>query len=113
EAFYQGDIPGRIFFINGGTVDGAIVGYSNANGYSILPAVYDDSPPLPQSYSTGNNYVVSDGTVHVTRTWATPPASLPMTVEVQSTSTPSLNGIYVIDTMAQSRMMAIVLYTQV
>src|SRR5271157_676141 len=93
EAFYDSAIPSRIYFQQGGTVDAAAVGYSNANGYSILPAVYDDSPPLPTSYSTANNYAISGGTVHITRTWVTPSLSS-IAVQVNSTSTPSLNGAY-------------------
>jgi len=99
EAFYSGDVPGRIFFKNGGTVDGATVGYSNANGYSILPATYTDTPPLPQSYSTGNSYVISNGTVNVTRTWVTP-TQTPIAVQVNSVSMPALNGPYSITPQA-------------
>lgn len=99
ESFYAGDIPGRIFFKNGGTVDGARVGYSNGNGYSILPASYTDSPPLPYSYSTGNSYAIAGGTVNVTRTWATP-AQAPIAVQLRSVSTPALNAPYSITQQA-------------
>ena len=80
ESFYEGGIPPRIYFKNGGTADGAAVGYLNENGYSILPVTFVDSgPPQPTSYEdvSKRTYAISGGTVQVTRVWVTPPAQIP------------------------------------
>ena len=81
ESFYFGDVPTRIFFAHGGTVDGADVGYSNENGYSILPASFADTPPDPRSHPTGSTYTIANGAVSVTRTWVTPAPQVPQSVD--------------------------------
>ena len=83
ESFYDGNIPPRIFLKNGGTVDGAAVGYSNENGYSILPVTFVDSgPPQASAYedTSARAYAITGGAVQVTRTWVTPAAPVPDTI---------------------------------
>lgn len=78
--FYPADLPGQISH-NGKTIFiGAQIGASSADGYSILPATYTDTPPQATSYSTGNSYTISNGTVQVTRTWVTPAQPVPATI---------------------------------
>ena len=77
--FYPGDVPGRIFLPDASPVVDVHcvdVGWSGG-GYSILPASYTDTQPAPTSYSIGNNFSISSGPVQVTRTWVTPPPSVP------------------------------------
>lgn len=76
-AFYPSDIPSTITLSDGSTVIGAsdaLIGQTLADGSSMLPATYADTPPQLSSYSTGQTYVVSNGMVQVTRIWVTPPA---------------------------------------
>jgi hypothetical protein len=111
EAFYVGAIPNPLSLPDGTVVLAPSSGYVSAGGYSILPAVYTDTPPLPQSQSTGQNYSISGGTVQVTRTWITPPQS-PISVQINSVSTPALNGPYSITPQSRQSYSAIALQLQ-
>jgi hypothetical protein len=82
---YDPNVPAIIDLPVGGSfpkliVYGACPGYSDGSGYSIIPAVYTDTPPA-NSVQTGwqaANPALVDGVAQITRTWQAvtpPPAS--------------------------------------
>jgi hypothetical protein len=86
-AFYAGSVPSTIALTNGHAVIGAsdaLIGTTFSDGSQILPASYTDTPPSAKSYSTGNNYTISNGSVQVTRNWVTPSAVPPSVTKAQA-----------------------------
>lgn len=101
-------VPNPLVTPTGETVYCAGQGWSYGN-YAIVPASYTDTPPVPPTSVTGQTYVVIgsgvNATVEITRTWeaaaASPaPAIRPVGVPLNSSSSPSINAIYPIDSQS-------------
>lgn len=93
---FDGAIPNPLPLPNGDQVLGVTVSWTSQDGvYSIIPAQYD-TPPANGVENGPCSYLVSKGIAQITRTWVLSPQSLqhPQFVQINSVSTPSLNGAY-------------------
>ena len=99
-AVYDGQVPPRIQVTDVKyprmVVDGASPGWSDGSGYAILPAQYD-TPPNNSVENGQRSYSIANGIVSITRTWIMQPPQPSLAVQINSLSTPALNGPYLVN----------------
>lgn len=115
---YDGALPNWLTLPDGRQVTGLPRGTIQAggivittDGYSILPAQYD--APQVNSQETGRSYSISNGVVQVTRTWQFIYAPQAVLVQINSASTPALNGPYSITSQSLANYRSLLAQAQV